>query len=315
MSSGQPKRVLSGPVDASASSKNLGASIGSHAVTKLGYDGDHTFKKNFPKLISVTVIILFMMGFAVGGYFVAIVHSPILLTVVGCLFLLVAILWTWNSCWGESAVTRYVVKFPDAELSKAEDGRYVKVTGVVTCGSVPLESSYQKVNRCIYTSTGLYEYKGFMSKPANDKHRMFTWGLRSLERHVVDFYISDFQSGLRALVKAGYGATVTPYVHESTIIDVTPQNKDLPADFVRWLGERNLSSDDRVMQLREGYIKEGSTVTVLGVVQRQDNVLMIVPPPESVPTGCQIGLCLLPANMDGILLRCDEVSKADGIPL
>lgn len=68
----------------------------------------------------------------------------------------------------------------------------------------------------------------------------------------MDFYISDFQSGLRALVKAGYGATVTPYVHESTIIDITPQNKELPADFVRWLGERNLSSDDRIMQLREG---------------------------------------------------------------
>jgi len=73
-----------------------------------------------------------------------------------------------------------------------------------------------------------------------------------LQRHVVDFYISDFQSGLRALVKTGYGARVTPYVDDSVVIDVNPENKDLSPDFVRWLGERNLSSDDRVMRLKEG---------------------------------------------------------------
>lgn len=70
----------------------------------------------------------------------------------------------------------------------------------------------------------------------------------------MDFYISDFQSGLRALVKTGYGARVTPYVDESVVVDVNPLNKDLSPDFVRWLGERNLSSDDRVMRLKEGYV-------------------------------------------------------------
>ena len=69
---------------------------------------------------------------------------------------------------------------------------------------------------------------------------------------MVDFYISDFQSGLRALVKTGYGARVTPYVDESTVIDVNPLNKELSPEFVRWLAERNLSSDDRVMRLKEG---------------------------------------------------------------
>lgn len=68
----------------------------------------------------------------------------------------------------------------------------------------------------------------------------------------MDFYISDFQSGLRALVKTGYGTKVTPYVDESVIIDVNPANKDMSPDFVRWLAERNLSSDDRTMRLKEG---------------------------------------------------------------
>lgn len=72
------------------------------------------------------------------------------------------------------------------------------------------------------------------------------------QKHVVDFYISDFQSGLRALVKTGYGAKVTPYVDESVVIDVNPVNKELSPEFIRWLGERKLSSDDRVMRLKEG---------------------------------------------------------------
>jgi len=75
-----------------------------------------------------------------------------------------------------------------------------------------------------------------------------------MQRHVVDFYISDFQSGLRALVKTGFGARVTPYVDDSVVIDVNPENKDMSPDFLRWLGKRNLSSDDRIMQLKEGYI-------------------------------------------------------------
>lgn len=69
---------------------------------------------------------------------------------------------------------------------------------------------------------------------------------------MVDFYISDFQSGLRALVKTGYGARVTPYVEESAVIEVDPLNKNLSPEFIRWLGERNLSSDDRQMRLEEG---------------------------------------------------------------
>lgn len=55
------------------------------------------------------------------------------------------------------------------------------VLQVVTCGNVPLESAFQKVSRCVYTSTSLYEYRGWDSKAANPEHRRFTWGLRSLE--------------------------------------------------------------------------------------------------------------------------------------
>ena len=83
-------------------------------------------------------------------------------------------------------------------------------------------------------------------------HAWFKYFNVWLQRHVVDFYISDFQSGLRALVKTGYGAKVTPYVDESVIVDINQSNRDMSQEFIRWLGERNLSSDDRTMQLKEG---------------------------------------------------------------
>lgn len=150
---------------------------------------------------------------------------------------------------------------------------------VVTCGNVPLESSFHRVPRCVYTSTCLHEYRGWGSKPANASHRCFTWGLRSsevsdstvfsfslsssipskhfpctimLQRHVVDFYISDFQSGLRALVKTGNGAKVTPLVDESVVVDFKQGSEQVSPDFVRWLRQKNLSSDDRIMRLKEG---------------------------------------------------------------
>ncbi|WJX48600.1 hypothetical protein P8452_35143 [Trifolium repens] len=314
-SSGAPRKV-SGPLESLGSMKShSSAVVHNPAVTTLSVDDEYSFKKNFPKPILWSVILIFVMGFIAGGFILGAVRNAILLIVVVILFATVAALFTWNSCRGRKAIVGFISQYPDAELRTAKNGQFVKVSGVVTCGNVPLESSFQKVPRCVYTSTSLYEYRGWDSKAANPKHRRFTWGLRSTERHVVDFYISDFQSGLRALVKTGFGARVTPYVDDSVVIDVNPENKDMSPDFLRWLGQRNLSSDDRVMQLKEGYIKEGSTVSVMGVVHRNDNVLMIVPPPEPLTTGCQWGKCIFPASLEGIVLRCEDTSKIDVIPV
>ncbi|XP_041992712.1 uncharacterized membrane protein At1g16860-like isoform X2 [Salvia splendens] len=134
-------------------------------------------------------------------------------------------------------------------------------------------------------------------------------------RHVADFYISDFQSGLRALVKAGYGAKVAPFVKSKVVVDVTKDSSKLSPNFLRWLSERGKSSDDRLTRLKEGYIKEGSTVSVMGVVRRLDNVLMIVPPSEPVSTGCRWPCCLLPTYIEGLTLTCDESQNADVIPV
>ncbi|KAF1869928.1 hypothetical protein Lal_00017505 [Lupinus albus] len=315
-SSGAPRKV-SGQLEPTGSINKAHSFSVAHnpAITNLTLDDEYSFRRNIPKPILWSVILIFVMGVIAGGFILGAVHNAILLIVVVVLFGVVAALFTWNSCRGRKAIVGFISHYPDAELRTAKNGQFVKVSGVVTCGNVPLESPFQKVPRCVYTSTSLYEYRAWDSRAANPEHHRFTWGLRLAERHVADFYISDFQSGLRALVKTGYGARVTPYVDDSVVIDFNAANKDTSPHFLQWLGERKLSSDDRIMQLKEGYIKEGSTVSVMGVVQRNDNVLMIVPPPEPLTTGCQWAKCIFPATLEGIVLRCEDASKIDVIPV
>ncbi|KAG1364503.1 putative membrane protein [Cocos nucifera] len=203
-SSGAPRKV-SGPLDSTGPAKLHSTSIAhNQAVTNLSQEVQYSFKSNFPKPVLWAVVLLFVMGFIAGGFILGAVHNAILLIVVVAFFGAVAALLIWNTCLGRRAMIGFIACHPDAELRAAKDGQYVKVSGVVTCGNIPLESSFQKVPRCVFTSTSLYEYRGWDSKAANPHHRHFTWGLRSMERHAVDFYISDFQSGLRALVKTGY---------------------------------------------------------------------------------------------------------------
>ncbi|KAJ4867029.1 putative membrane protein [Raphanus sativus] len=318
-SSGAPRKV-SGPLDSSGSLKTQhmqksSVVVHNQAVTTLGPRDDFSSLKSFPKSVLWLVVLIFIMGFLAGGFILGAVHNPMLLIVVAIFFTVVAALFIWNGCWGRRGVTDFIARYPDADLRTAKNGQFVKVTGVVTCGNVPLESSFNRVPRCVYTSTSLYEYRGWGSKPANSSHRCFTWGLRSSERHVVDFYISDFQSGLRALVKTGNGAKVTPLVDDSVVIDFKHGSEKESPDFVRWLRHKNLSSDDRIMRLKEGYIKEGSTVSVIGVVQRNDNVLMIVPSSEPITAGWQWSRCTFPTSLEGIVLRCEDSSNVDAIPV
>lgn len=70
-----------------------------------------------------------------------------------------------------------------------------------SCGSVSLESSYEKAARCIYSSTLLYEYGGLDLKPVKVNRSCFQWSLTycevckfavllSLFRLAVDFCLS-----------------------------------------------------------------------------------------------------------------------------
>ncbi|PHT31013.1 hypothetical protein CQW23_27350 [Capsicum baccatum] len=283
------------------------------AVTGLTDDVKIKFKVSRVAMWVLVVVVL--IGLMAGGFVMAAVKKSVILVGVGGVLAPIMVILVWNYAYKERGLVGFLRRYADAELRGAVDGQYVKVTGVVTCGSIPLETSFQRIPRCVYASTELLEYKGWAGKSAHPRHRCFSWGRRHSEKHVADFYISDFQTGLRALVKAGYGAKVAPFVKPTTVVDITRSNRELSPNFLRWLADRSLSSDDRVMRLKEGYIKEGSTVSVTGVVRRQDNVLMIVPPPEPISTGCQWTRCLLPTYVEGLILTCDDTQNADVIPV
>ncbi|KAJ8649191.1 hypothetical protein MRB53_002214 [Persea americana] len=313
--------ITSGPISGSGGgarrsgqlepSWSMGKSYGT-AVTNLG-EKEAKFGFKVSKPIMWVAILVFAVGLMVGVFVMVTVKKVVILVAVGGGLVLVVLLVGWNYAWGKRGLMKFLSKYPDAELRGATDGQFIKVTGVVTCGSIPLESSFQRIPRCIYVSTELHEYRGWSGKSANSNHRRLSWGLRHAERHVADFYISDFRTGLRALVKAGHGAKVASFVSPATVIDVTEENKDLSPTFLRWLAEHNLSSDDRIMRLKEGYIKEGSTMSVMGIVQRHDNVLVIVPSAEPISTGCRWGNCLLPTYIEGLVLTCDDSQNADVI--
>lgn len=56
-------------------------------------------------------------------------------------------------------------------------------------------------------------------------------------------------------------------------------------------------------------------MSVIGVVQRNDNVLMIVPSSEPLAAGWQWRRCTFPASLEGIVLRCEDSSNVDAIPV
>ncbi|XP_059663073.1 uncharacterized membrane protein At1g16860 isoform X1 [Cornus florida] len=313
--------ITSGPLGSSVGrrsgqlepSASMTKAVYGTAVTSLTEEVRSGFRLS--KAVMWVVLVVVVMGLVVGAFLMVAVKKAVILVAVVAVLAPVVVVVLWNCAWKKRGLLGFLRRYPDAELRGAIDGQFVKVTGVVTCGSIPLESSFQRVPRCVYVSTELYEYRGWGGKSATPKHRFFSWGCRHTEKNVADFYISDFQSGLRALVKAGYGAKVAPFVKPTTVVDITKENRELSPGFLRWLADRSLSSDDRVMRLKEGYIKEGSTVSVMGVVRRHDNVLMIVPSAEPVSTGCQWSRCLLPTYIEGLVLTCDESQNADVIPV
>ncbi|KAG8365369.1 hypothetical protein BUALT_Bualt18G0097500 [Buddleja alternifolia] len=315
--------ITSGPQGVSNSNRRSGQLDTTSSFKKAIYGSAVTSIKEgvklgfrVPRAAIWAFLVVVVMGIVVGAFLMAAVKKAVILVATVALLVPAVVMVVWNCVYMKCGVLGFVKKYDDTQLKDAVDGQYIKVTGVVTCGSIPLETSFQRVPRCAYVSTELFEYRGCGGKPANDKHRFFSWGCIHSETYVADFYISDFQSGSRALVKSGHGAKVAPFVKPAVVVDVTKDNKESSPNFLRWLSSRGLSGDDRLMRLQEGYIKEGSTVSVMGVVQRHDNnVVMIVPPTEPVSTGCRWLCCLLPTFIEGLILTSDQSPSGDVIPV
>nr|XP_010919348.1 uncharacterized membrane protein At1g16860 [Elaeis guineensis]XP_010919349.1 uncharacterized membrane protein At1g16860 [Elaeis guineensis] len=258
-----------------------------------------------PSTVPCVIVPLLLAALAVSLLILVVVHNALLLATVLLFSALIASFFLWNaaSFRNDRAVLVFLDRLPTSDLVTARDGQLVKITGFASCEDLSLESSYEKVGRCVYTSTVLYEYSGFGSKPANANGRYFQWNLIYVERFAADFYITDIKSGARALVKAGYTSKVFPLIDENILVNTTSKTRELSSTLKNWLERRYLSAEARLLRLKEGYIKEGSSLTVMGMLSRKNGALMIVPPPEPFSTGCLLQKFLLPADIDGVVLK------------
>ncbi|KAH9731344.1 hypothetical protein KPL70_009944 [Citrus sinensis] len=253
---------------------------------------------------------LFIIGLSVSVFILIVVHNAafLLFFLLLSTFVICFIAWNMLNRNHKAALSLFVRSFPDSDLRLAPHGQLVKITGLASCGSVSLESSYEKATRCIYTSTLLYEYGRLGLKPVNVNKSCCQWSLAYCERFSTDFYITDRKSGIRVLVKAGSGCKVLPLICESNIVTTSGCSRILSTHLRKWLRDRNLPAEARLLRLEEGYVQEGSSVTVVGMLCKDNDLLMIVQPPQPISTGCLFQRLLFPVDVDGLVLGISDSS-------
>ncbi|KAM2383394.1 uncharacterized membrane protein At1g16860-like [Malus sylvestris] len=270
--------------------------------------------KPIPSLVLYILVPIFFLGLSVSIFILIVVRNALFFVFFLLLSALVAAFVVWNvRHWAtKAAVFWFLDSVPESDLRLAQHGQLVKITGIASCGSLSLESSYEKATGCIYASTLLYEYRGLTLQPGNVKRSCFQWHLAYCERFSTDFYLTDQKSGLTAIVKAGSGCKVIPLIVESKLVN-TKRCRILSPHLRKWLIERNLSSESRLLRLEEGYVQEGSSVTVFGMLHRNNEMTTIVQPPEVISTGCLWRKLLLPVDVDGMILRVYQTAAGHSI--
>ncbi|WCJ22481.1 Ubiquitin-specific protease family C19-related protein [Euphorbia peplus] len=265
--------------------------------------------KPIPRIFIFILIPLLFFAILVSIFILVAVHKLIFFLCFLALSSLIVSFLLWNRLnWSNrAALFRFLHSFPDSDLVSSRHAQLVKITGLVSCGSVSLESSYERATRCIYTSTLLYEYVGCGLRRKDANTSCFQWNLTYCERFSTDFYITDRKSGIRALVKAGPGCKVVPLIGENKLVATTTERRILSPHLKKWLRERNLSVDARLLRLEEGYVQEGSIVSVIGMLHKDNGILIIVEPPELLSTGCFWKKLLLPVEIDGLVLGMSDI--------
>ncbi|KAL0904936.1 hypothetical protein M5K25_027100 [Dendrobium thyrsiflorum] len=236
--------------------------------------------------ISVPFVVapLLLLGTAVSLFILVVVGNALFLAALLLLSAFIIAVFFWNSLSFRRnlAVLLFVDRMPVSDLLSASDGQLVKITGVIP--------PVHLLNAVIF--------------PWNlHMKRYVCWKLAYLERFTADFYITDAKSGMRALVKAGYDSKVIPLVGENLIVNTRKKNRMVSSTLKKWLEERSLPVEARLFHLKEGFIKEGTSLTVVGMLSKKNEIYMIVPPPDAISTSCLLQKLLLPVDFDGLILR------------
>ncbi|PAN23193.1 hypothetical protein PAHAL_4G074100 [Panicum hallii] len=209
----------------------------------------------------------------------------------------------WNAWRKGAEAERFFRRFPDTVFDGHGDmpvGELVKITGQVTCGRHPLAAYFHDgAARCVFTSVQLFKRRRW----AGCCCRRW-WQLRHSEARVANFYISDRNSGKRFYVRAGEGAKITPMIKLRTI-SFDGDGKGASLDLKNWMESNGLSCDGAV-RAKEGFIREGDTTSVIGVLKKHHGCDIVDAPAGVVTTGCQPMRCMFPVLIEGLILTGNE---------
>lgn len=100
------------------------------AVTSIGEEVKIGFRVS--RLAMWVFLVVGVMGLVVGAFLMAAVKKPVILVVVVAVLVPAVIVAVWNYSCKEQGLLGFLRKYPDAALSDAVDGQFIKVTGVIS---------------------------------------------------------------------------------------------------------------------------------------------------------------------------------------
>uniref|UniRef100_A0A0E0AC85 Uncharacterized protein n=1 Tax=Oryza glumipatula TaxID=40148 RepID=A0A0E0AC85_9ORYZ len=224
-------------------------------------------------------------------------HSGLLvLAAAGGAVAAVAAAFAWNVRRRDAEAERFFRRLPDTVFDQSDMpiGELVKITGQVTCGHQPLGARFHDAARCIFTSVQLYERRGCC----------FRWQQTHSETRTANFYISDRNTGKRFYVRAGEGGKITWMIKRKTD-SFDGERKGASRNLKSWMASNDLSCDGTV-RVKEGFIREGDTASVIGVLKKHHAYDIVDAPSGVVTTGCQFTRCMFPVHVEGLILVGEE---------
>lgn len=186
-------------------------------------------------------------------------------------------------------------------------GELVKITGQVTCGRVPVGACFHDGARCVFTSVQMYGRRGWAWACCCRR-----WQLKHSEARSTNFYISDRNSGRRFYVRTGEGgAKMTWMIKKNTVSFDGGDSKGAPRrSLENWAASHGLSCAGAV-RVEEGFIREGDTASVIGVLKKHHACDIVDAPAGVVATGCQPARCMFPVLVEGlVLIGSDDPDEA-----
>ncbi|KAM0911563.1 hypothetical protein ACQ4PT_013379 [Festuca glaucescens] len=118
------------------------------------------------------------------------------------------------------------------------------------------------------------------------------------------FYISDRNSGRRFYVRAGEGTKITWMIKRKTV-RFDGETKGSSRSLKSWAESHGVSCDGAV-RVEEGFIREGDTASVIGVLKKHHAYDVVDAPDGVVATGCQPARFMFPVLVEGLVLIGSE---------